>query len=177
MEKILAWAAIAFAVLVLLAVRLVPSGARIVDGDTMEVRGRKWRLVGYDSPERDQPGGKEASARLQSIVQGGLMIGIICGIDRYHRLLVRCYTLRGPLSWRMMGSGHGHATTRSGHIPTLYARARGVGIWDGRHEVVAPVFWRATHPRPMPSAFRPVRAQKVFRNHRKLVRRSKKWLH
>lgn len=177
MEKLFAWACVALVLLVLCFVRLVPASARIIDGDTIAVRGRKWRLAGYDSPESDQPGGKEATARLKSIIQGGPMVGVICGVDRYRRLLVRCYTLRGPLSWRMMASGHGHATTRSGLVPTLFARARGVGIWDGRHDVIAPVFWRATHPRPMAPAFRPIRLGRAIRSHKRFTKASRKWLH
>lgn len=43
--------------------------ARVIDGDTIEVKGQNIRLFAIDSPERGQPGFSEAAAMLAGILR------------------------------------------------------------------------------------------------------------
>lgn len=135
------------AVLMLIVVRTIPTYVEFIDGDTITVRGRRWRLGGYDAPEADQPGGTEATRRLQQILDQGRMIGIVTGIDPYGRLLVHVVTTRGLLSHRMCWSGHAHGEGVVGRLLAFTARMLGRGIWNGSHAVVTPRRWRDAHPR------------------------------
>lgn len=140
--------AAAIAALCLLVIRRIPIDARIVDGDTIEVHGRRWRLSGYDAPEYDQPGGSQARERLRLILQTSRKIGVINGVDPYGRLMVTVFTTRGLLSHRMTWAGSAHGEGLDGYILTLLARLLGRGMWNGKHAVVTPRYWRATHPHP-----------------------------
>lgn len=133
------------ALLALLVVRTIPVHAHLVDGDTIDVRGARWRLAGFDAPEHDQPGGAAATAHLRSILAHSAKIAIVGGRDAYGRRLAHVWTTRGPLAWRMVASGHAHPLTKAGLLPLLWARIRGNGIWDGSHDVVPPKVWRAAN--------------------------------
>jgi len=121
----------------------VPDG--IVDADTIDVGRSRWRLAGYDSPERGQPGGTEATAHLRSLLAEGRSLGIATGFS-YGRLVVHVFTRRGPLAWRMMASGHAHSTSLTGLVPVLIARIARRGVWGAGHKVISPARWRAMHP-------------------------------
>lgn len=131
----------------LLFVRTIPAHAHLVDGDTIDVRGTRWRLAGFDAPERDQPGGSDATAHLRTVLAHSHKIAFVGGRDAYGRRLAHVWTTRGSLAWRMVASGHAHPLTKAGLLPLLWARIRGNGIWDGSHAVVPPRIWRAAHPR------------------------------
>jgi endonuclease YncB( thermonuclease family) len=64
---------------------------RVVDGDTVEVDGLTVRLIGIDTPERDECGFTEASVALQRLVLGQqVRVTAVPGRedrDRYGRLL------------------------------------------------------------------------------------------
>lgn len=135
------------ALLALLFLRIIPASPTLVDGDTIVIRNRRWRLGGYDSPEKDQPGGKEATAHLRGILAEGRSLGIVVGMDIYRRPVVSVLTRRGLLSWRMISAGHAHATGPLGLVPMLAARIAGRGVWGAGHPVVSPERWRREHPR------------------------------
>lgn len=133
-------------ILAFLFLRPIPPRPVIVDGDTIMMRGRRWRLAGFDSPETNQPGGAAATRRLREILAEGWSLGIIVGVDAWRRPLAIVVTRRGPLSWRMIAAGHAHATGILGLPFVLVARLARRGIWEGRHEVVNPAKWRRDHP-------------------------------
>ena len=134
-----------FAVLVLLAryrFRIVPADVRIVDGDTVRVRGDDWRLTGFDAPEWDQPGGKASTAHLATILRSGHTLAILRGLDAYDRPLATLITTRGPLSWRMALAGHAHGEGLVCSTLTLVARIARRGMW-GMPGTIRPRNWRA----------------------------------
>ena len=68
---------------------------RIVDGDTVYMRdGTKVRLHGIDTPERDQPYGKQATRNLDKLI-GGTVFVVENDTDRYGRLVGTLYTPEG----------------------------------------------------------------------------------
>lgn len=137
--------AIIAAILILKRVtfRMVPASAVIVDGDTIRVDGTPWRITGYDAPEWDQPGGAAASGHLRALVREGRMFAIVRGWDVYGRPLATIITRRGPLSWRMVASGHAHGEGLVPSTLTLFARIARRGMWGIKGRVISPRMWRA----------------------------------
>lgn len=149
------YAIIAAILIPLLFIRIVPKHVHIVDGDTIAVRNRKWRLAGFDAPEFDQPGGRQASAHLRDILAEGRTIGIVTGSDVYGRLVVRIITKRGPLASRMILAGWGHPESMFGWLLCLRARIGKRGVWASKKVVHTPRLWREMHPRPERAGHRP----------------------
>ena len=66
--------------------------SRIVDGDTVYMKdGTKVRLRGIDTPERDQPYGKQATRNLDKLI-GRTVFVVERDTDRYGRLVGTLYT-------------------------------------------------------------------------------------
>lgn len=76
---------------------LVGTVTRVVDGDTLIVQLSsgpiRVRLYGIDAPEHNQPGGREATAVLTSLVSGERVELEPINQDRYSRMVAR--VLRG----------------------------------------------------------------------------------
>lgn len=140
---------LAIVALVLLALTRVtpPSGWRIVDGDTLERKGRRFRLQGYDAPEWDQPHGPQARRALATMLDGSWSLALTVGIDGYERRLVWMATTRGPVASRMILSGHGHAEDPLGRILQALPWIARRGLWRGGG-AVHPRAWRKANPRP-----------------------------
>ena len=69
--------------------------SRIVDGDTVYMKdGTKVRLHGIDTPERDQPYGKQATRNLDKLI-GRTVFVVERDTDRYGRLVGTLYTPEG----------------------------------------------------------------------------------
>ena len=78
---------------------LIGTVIRVVDGDTLVVQLSsgpiRVRLYGIDAPEHNQPGGREATAELTSLVSGERVQLEPINQDRYSRMVAR--VLRGRL--------------------------------------------------------------------------------
>ncbi len=146
---------------------------RTIDGDTVEVdqqscRGRlKVRLFGIDAPEMDQPGGWDATLKLQELLteDDDIMLETMA-FDQYGRaiglLYWRSYGRLQSINLRMVHSGHAFCSTYNRGRATLermgfYAAERNArqnlrGLWAGGDDPVRPwVHRRATqvqHPGP-----------------------------
>ena len=77
-----------------------PAAVRVVDGDTIDVSGERYRLVGFDTPETWQPRcayeralGETATARLVDLIGSGRVVDLVVlpGRDRYDRGLARLF--------------------------------------------------------------------------------------
>ncbi|PWW04516.1 endonuclease YncB(thermonuclease family) [Hoeflea marina] len=130
--------------------------ARLVDGDTLEIGGRRVRLSGIDAPEYRQtcrrdgapyPCGEAARAALGRLIAGREVTCELGGRDRYRRHLARCTSVGTDLNRAMVLSGH--AVSHDGYrLEEARARAAGAGIWAGEFE--RPEAWRAEHEGRMP---------------------------
>ena len=83
---------------------------RVIDGDTVHVFSKgevlKVRLVEIDTPEMDQPHGKEAKEYLENLLKDGYINLDLSGTDIYKRKLGRIYWKEKDINRLMVKSGH-----------------------------------------------------------------------
>ena len=123
---------------------------RVVDGDTVHVLSKgevlKVRLVEIDTPEMDQPHGKEAKEYLENLLKDGYINLDISGTDIYKRKLGRVYWQEKDI-YRLMGkSGHAwvydqYVTDQTFYEDQNYARSRKLGLWES-NDPIQPWEWR-----------------------------------
>ncbi len=133
---------------------------RVIDGDTIElVRLNSLinrppynvRLANIDAPELDQPGGREAMAKLSDLLRhdkAQLIVRQIT-IDRYSRPVVRIYAADVEINREMVKSGWAWVYddyNTDAQLPELQLRARErrLGIWGLGNKVAMPPWeWRS----------------------------------
>jgi endonuclease YncB( thermonuclease family) len=151
-------AVLLFFLLAALAVRLedkrtrVEQGAAfVVDGDTLDLGGRRIRLVGIDAPEYAQTcrraGADYACGRLarQALVEAVAGRPVSCSgsrLDRYGRLLGDCRAGEVDLNRAQVAAGWAVAYGDF-EAEERAARAAGLGLWAGEFE--RPQDWRRRH--------------------------------
>jgi endonuclease YncB( thermonuclease family) len=134
--------------------RDIAGAARVVDGDTLELRGEKLRLQGIDAPEMAQtceasgrpvPCGKLAAAHLDELIGSRPLDCAIEGKDRYGRGLARCRADGRDIAEAMTRDGWALSDRRysDGRYDAAEALARASrrGIWTMKFE--DPAEWRA----------------------------------
>ena len=126
--------------------------ARVIDGDTFEIRGTRIRLHGVDAPESRQrcrargrgwPCGREATRALSRRIGGRRVVCEERDRDRYGRTVAVCRAGGENVNAWMTRAGWAFAYRRyslSYIAEEWAARAADRGIWRG--EVVAPWDWR-----------------------------------
>ncbi|MBL6597975.1 MAG: thermonuclease family protein [Alphaproteobacteria bacterium] len=129
--------------------------ARVIDGDTLEIRGQRIRLHGIDAPESGQfceKDGKQYRCGQQAALALSDKIGratIRCeqrDIDRYKRIIGVCFKGDQNLNRWMVQNGHAVAYRRysQDYVPDeLTATATRIGVWSGTFEM--PWEWRKKH--------------------------------
>jgi endonuclease YncB( thermonuclease family) len=126
--------------------------ARVIDGDTLDIRGKRVRLHGIDAPESDQtclaggqrwPCGRRSTQALRDRVGDGAVRCVGDEEDRYGRLIAICYADGTNLNAWMVERGWAVAYRR---YSTEFvgeerrAESAGSGVWKGRF--VMPWDWR-----------------------------------
>ena len=127
--------------------------ARVLDADTLALRGQRVRLEGIDAPETHQACrrngrryqcGVAATQALRRRIGGQAVDCAIGGQDRYGRLLAICQTADGTeLNGWLVEQGWALAYRRfSGRYVPQEERAQAarVGLWAG--EFIPPWAWR-----------------------------------
>lgn len=93
----------------------LPSGVRVVDGDTVDIRGVRIRIKGIDTPEtwrprcrREEELGLRAKARLEELLRGDGMVWwrVEPGRDRYGRVLASVFVGSVSVGDVLMQEGH-----------------------------------------------------------------------
>lgn len=130
--------------------------ATVIDGDTIEIHGKRIRLAGVDAPEAGQTcfsvGGKswrcgqDAAIALADKIGRATVACTISGRDRYGRAIGQCHAAGRDLGEWMIETG---LAVRYYDRKALYrdaeqrARAARRGIWAGAFE--KPADWRRRH--------------------------------
>mgnify|MGYP006270708393 CR=1 FL=1 len=87
--------------------------ARVIDGDTIEISGRKFRLEGLHAPEVDEPGGEAATRFMRDLLAGQRVICAPTGDRSYDRLVAVCRLPgEGDIAAELVKAGLGRDCTR-----------------------------------------------------------------
>jgi len=121
---------------------------RIVDGDTVYTKdGTKIRLHGIDTPERDQPYGKQATRALDRLLKTKIFV-LEKDTDKYGRLVAVLYTPEGlNVNLEMVCGGHAWWYERYAPDDRLLegceneAREAPKGLWEDK-DPMPPWVWR-----------------------------------
>jgi endonuclease YncB( thermonuclease family) len=91
---------------------------RVIDGDTIDLNGTRWRLWGIDAPETHQacadgwPAGLEATAAMRKLIGERVVVCEFRGRDRYKRSIGLCRGDGEDLGAAMVSTGMAWAFTR-----------------------------------------------------------------
>ncbi len=80
---------------------------RAIDGDTLRYGADRIRIRGYNAPERSEPGGLEATLRLQQLLHEGTINIVPHGHDVYGRTLADVFVNGQNVADVMTGEGFG----------------------------------------------------------------------
>jgi endonuclease YncB( thermonuclease family) len=115
--------------------------ARVIDGDTLDLRGMRIRLAGIDAPELDQscrregrvwPCGRWAGARLTAQIAGRDVTCLVTGKDRYGRRIATCRAGHRDLGRSLVQAGAALAYRRYSMAyvgDEIEAAGAGRGVW------------------------------------------------
>lgn len=128
---------------------------RVVDGDTLDVGGVRYRLHGIDAPEAGQvcnapdggtwPCGSDAISKIQDLVQGRTVACEGKGQDAYGRIIAVCFADSNEINADMVRAGLAWAFRKYSEDYTRLeqeARQAHRGVW--RVETEAPWDYRAS---------------------------------
>lgn len=121
--------------------------ARVIDGDTLEVLGSKFRLAGIDAPERGQTCtpkigfpfdcGEAARKELEDVIAGREVTCSGKDLDRYGRTVATCEVGNADLAELMVMRGYAlpfEPFSDAYKTRGDEAQALGVGIWQSQFE-------------------------------------------
>lgn len=148
------FAAMVFALVAAPAAAATVSGpATVIDGDSLEVSGKRVRLFGIDAPEATQTCerdgerwacGKASTARLRALIGGEPVTCNGDDVDQYGRLLAVCTLAGVDLNRTMVAEGWATAFHRYSEdyaLDETRARTAKLGLWASNFE--APAEYRA----------------------------------
>ena len=131
----------------------VAGRASVIDGDTLEVQGRRIRLWGVDAPEGRQTCtragasyrcGQVAANQLDRHIAGRPVVCVQVGVNRYRRVVARCAVAGEDLGGWLVREGY--AVRYPEYAGTAYlveeaaARRARRGVWAGQFDL--PWEWR-----------------------------------
>lgn len=144
------WRALLTAAILWIALSMHANAApnvHVVDGDTLDVDGVRYRLHGIDTPEPAQtcikknggkwPCGKEATRALEALVQTGSVTCDNRGLDDYNRIIGVCAVAGVNINVDLVSRGLAWSFKKYSHdydVVEEVARRRAVGIWQARTE-------------------------------------------
>ena len=123
---------------------------KVVDGDTVHAyyQGQlhKIRLTEIDAPERNQPGGRESSAYLSTLLVDGVFDVEFFGKDKYGRDLGRIYDNEQDINRLMVRAGmawvyDAYVKDKSFYKNQKLAQTQQLGVWSSS-DPISPWTWR-----------------------------------
>lgn len=136
-----------------IAENIMLSDVKVTDGDTIRVKGQRYRLFGIDAPESKQTCNKAdgskwgcgsvARTALFEMVNGQDIRCDVTGNDKYGRGVAVCYAGNVELNREMVKQGMAVAYTQYSKrylAEEQTAKAGKMGIWQGRF--MEPREWR-----------------------------------
>lgn len=137
---------------------MVTGYATVIDGDTLQINGLKFRLYGIDAPESKQTCqrkshvyscGQEATLALESLVLNQLVTCEKEDIDKYNRIVAICRVGEKELNKLMVANGYAvsyRQYTGRYIVDEMKARLNEAGIWSGSFEMP----WEYRHKKKQP---------------------------
>lgn len=125
----------------------------ITDGDTVKLQTAnkqeiRVRLYGIDSPEQDQPHGKEATKALAKLLRQQQVTAEVIDTDRYGRLVARLFVGQDEINHEMIKQGHAwfykqYASSWHLRLAQYQAQYRQSGLWAlPAEQRIPPWEWR-----------------------------------
>ena len=137
----------------------LPQGAgtaSVIDGDTIDIHGQRYRLSGIDAPEtrqicRDMSGkpyrcGQIAANALAALIGRQTVSCVKVDVDRYQRIVAECSVAGTDIGAFMVSQGLAVAYRKysTAYVPDEdKAHSNRTGIWAGTFDM--PWDWRRAH--------------------------------
>lgn len=125
---------------------------RVIDGDTLEIADKRFRIFGIDAPEKNQMCTKNDRLWACGIVATGELIKLVIGqkvscakrdTDQYKRVVAVCFTNEGDIGSAMVASGWALAHRQYSMDyaeEEAEAKSKKLGLWAS--QFVMPWQWR-----------------------------------
>ena len=135
--------------------------AKVIDGDTIKIKGTKIRLYGIDAPEskqicskpwlsfslitlyKDYACGSKTTDLLKQFVKNEILVCKKDSLDRYNRVIAICYKKKRDINSWLVRNGLAVAYTKYSKkyvINENDAKKEKKGLWAGKFEM--PWEWR-----------------------------------
>ena len=142
-------------------IKIISGIAKVTDGDTIRIEGKKIRFFGIDAPEKkqqckkpwltisfisfskDYPCGQISTDKLKKKIDNKLLLCKWTNKDRYKRYIATCYKEKTNLNKWMVRNGYAIAYRRYSkkYIPDEdFAKENKLGLWQGKF--TSPEKWR-----------------------------------
>ena len=133
-------------------VKIISGIAKVTDGDTIRIEGKKIRFFGIDAPEKKQqcrkpwltisfisfsknyPCGQISTAKLKKKINNKLIICEWTNKDRYKRYIAECFKDKTNVNAWMVRNGYAVAYRKYSKkfvSHEIFAKKEKLGIWSG----------------------------------------------
>ena len=133
-------------------VKIISGIAKVIDGDSIRIEGKKIRFFGIDAPEKkqqckktwltisfisfskDYPCGQISTDKLKKKINNKLLICKWTNKDRYKRYIAECFKDKTNLNAWMVRNGYAVAYRKYSKkfvSQEIFARKEKLGLWSG----------------------------------------------
>ena len=133
-------------------VKIISGIAKVTDGDTIQIKGKKIRFFGIDAPEKkqqckkpwltisfisfskDYPCGQISSDKLRKKINNKLLICKWSNKDKYKRYIAECFKGKTNINAWMVRNGYAVAYRKYSKkfvSQEIFAKKEKLGLWSG----------------------------------------------
>ena len=133
-------------------VKIISGIAKVTDGDTIQIKGKKIRFFGIDAPEKkqqckkpwltisfisfskDYPCGQISTDKLKKKINNKLLICKWSNKDRYKRFIAECFKDKTNVNAWMVRNGYAVAYRKYSKkfvSQEIFAKKEKLGLWSG----------------------------------------------